>query len=258
MMARPDCADFETGIRAATRPRERRRGDPALHRRRHLDRMRHPGLPFPRRAVDQVPADPVRCVHGERADAPGVVAAPLRHGCPVFHSPAGPRPLGAGQPPPGRQNSRRDHTEHRQPASSLRLSPETWSWSCTATRPMPPASIAGSATTRLGPRALRGGRRARRTAPAAAAWSRPRRSRSARRCRRRRCAGPKNSPAHATCSSRSALRWWSGRPPDFRLLAKRNGARLVILNRDPTEFDDIADLVIRADIGATLEPFIAH
>jgi NAD-dependent deacetylase len=44
----------------------------------------------------------------------------------------------------------------------------------------------------------------------------------------------------------------------FPLLAKRNGARLVILNRDPTDFDEIADLVIRADIGRTLESFIAH
>ena len=44
----------------------------------------------------------------------------------------------------------------------------------------------------------------------------------------------------------------------FPLMAKRNGARLVILNRDPTDFDDVADLVIRADIGATLAPFISH
>ena len=44
----------------------------------------------------------------------------------------------------------------------------------------------------------------------------------------------------------------------FPLMAKRNGARLVILNRDPTEFDDLADLVIRDDIGSVLAPFIAH
>jgi NAD-dependent deacetylase len=44
----------------------------------------------------------------------------------------------------------------------------------------------------------------------------------------------------------------------FPLLAKRSGARLVVLNRDPTDFDDMADLVIRADIGQTLKPFIAH
>jgi NAD-dependent deacetylase len=42
----------------------------------------------------------------------------------------------------------------------------------------------------------------------------------------------------------------------FPMLAKENGARLVILNREPTDFDSIADLVIRADIGAALEPFI--
>jgi NAD-dependent deacetylase len=42
------------------------------------------------------------------------------------------------------------------------------------------------------------------------------------------------------------------------LLAQRIGARLAILNREPTEFDAIADLVIREDIGGVLEPFIAH
>lgn len=41
----------------------------------------------------------------------------------------------------------------------------------------------------------------------------------------------------------------------FPLEAKRNGATLVIINREPTEFDRIADLVIHADIGDVLEPF---
>lgn len=40
----------------------------------------------------------------------------------------------------------------------------------------------------------------------------------------------------------------------FPLMAKRNGARLAIVNRDPTEFDDFADLVVRDDIGAVLAP----
>ena len=44
----------------------------------------------------------------------------------------------------------------------------------------------------------------------------------------------------------------------FPLMAKRNGARLVIINHEPTEFDDAADLVIHKDIGTILEPFIAH
>jgi NAD-dependent deacetylase len=36
-------------------------------------------------------------------------------------------------------------------------------------------------------------------------------------------------------------------------LAKDNGARLVIINRDPTPLDEIADLVIHEGIGATLQ-----
>jgi NAD-dependent deacetylase len=42
----------------------------------------------------------------------------------------------------------------------------------------------------------------------------------------------------------------------FPLMAKRNGAALVIINREPTEFDDLADLVVRNDIGDALGPFI--
>jgi NAD-dependent protein deacetylase/lipoamidase len=44
----------------------------------------------------------------------------------------------------------------------------------------------------------------------------------------------------------------------FPLMAKRNGAALVIINREPTEFDDIADLVLHADIGDVLGPFVNH
>jgi len=44
----------------------------------------------------------------------------------------------------------------------------------------------------------------------------------------------------------------------FPLMAKRNGAALVIVNREPTEFDDLADLVVRNDIGDALAPFIAN
>jgi NAD-dependent deacetylase len=42
----------------------------------------------------------------------------------------------------------------------------------------------------------------------------------------------------------------------FPLMAKRNGARLVIINRDPTDFDDVADLVVHHDIGTVLDPFV--
>jgi len=42
----------------------------------------------------------------------------------------------------------------------------------------------------------------------------------------------------------------------FPLMAKRNGSRLIIINREPTDFDDIADLVVHHDIGGVLEQFV--
>jgi len=39
---------------------------------------------------------------------------------------------------------------------------------------------------------------------------------------------------------------------DFPVQAKRNGARLIIVNRDPTDMDEMADLVIHDGIGDTL------
>jgi len=42
----------------------------------------------------------------------------------------------------------------------------------------------------------------------------------------------------------------------FPELAKRNGARLVIINRDPTGMDGIADLVLNTEIGETLSAVV--
>lgn len=42
----------------------------------------------------------------------------------------------------------------------------------------------------------------------------------------------------------------------FPIVAKRNGTRLIILNREPTELDEIADLVIHDEIGPTLAPLV--
>lgn len=39
---------------------------------------------------------------------------------------------------------------------------------------------------------------------------------------------------------------------DFPLLAKRNGARLAIVNREPTDLDAFADLVLHDEIGPTM------
>jgi NAD-dependent deacetylase len=44
----------------------------------------------------------------------------------------------------------------------------------------------------------------------------------------------------------------------FPMLAKECGAKLVIINNEPTEQDELADLVIRYDIGETLGPFIGN
>ena len=38
----------------------------------------------------------------------------------------------------------------------------------------------------------------------------------------------------------------------FPRIAKRRGAKLVILNRDPTDQDDDADLVLHDEIGPTM------
>jgi NAD-dependent deacetylase len=43
----------------------------------------------------------------------------------------------------------------------------------------------------------------------------------------------------------------------FPMLAKENGASLVIVNRDPTPLDAVADLVLRQDIGEVFEPMVA-
>lgn len=44
----------------------------------------------------------------------------------------------------------------------------------------------------------------------------------------------------------------------FPLQAKKNGAKLIVINREPTDFDEIADLVVQDDIGTVLGSFAAH
>ena len=39
----------------------------------------------------------------------------------------------------------------------------------------------------------------------------------------------------------------------FPALSKESGAALVIVNREPTDLDDLADLVINAEIGPALD-----
>jgi len=44
----------------------------------------------------------------------------------------------------------------------------------------------------------------------------------------------------------------------FPVVAKNSGARLVIINREPTDQDHLADLVLRYDIAETLGPFVGN
>ena len=62
------------------------------------------------------------------------------------------------------------------------------------------------------------------------------------------------APLRMPANSHVSLVVWPA--AGFPLMAKRNGAVLVSINREATEFDDIADLVVRNDIGDTLGPFI--
>ena len=42
----------------------------------------------------------------------------------------------------------------------------------------------------------------------------------------------------------------------FPAIAKRNGARLAIVNRDPTPLDGLADVVVRGDIGTVMQQVV--
>jgi NAD-dependent deacetylase len=42
------------------------------------------------------------------------------------------------------------------------------------------------------------------------------------------------------------------------LVAKRNNAKLVIINRDPTPYDDMADVVIHSQAGSTMASILEH
>ena len=245
------CADLETGHRASARDGAGGRGDRAVHRRRHLHRMRHSRFPLAGRHLDQEPADSVRRFPGQPGDARRILAAALRHGGAVRRrrSPAaaiGRWPASIA-PAKCRRWSRRTSTICIKPRA---LRPNTSS-NCTAIRPTLCASTAPSATN--SPGCARGWKRANGCAPdcpdcggyiktATISFGQAMPEAAMRRARR-------TDAVMRSLPRRSAPRSWSGRRPDFRLLAKRNGARLVIINREPTDFDDIADLVVREDIG---------
>ena len=42
------------------------------------------------------------------------------------------------------------------------------------------------------------------------------------------------------------------------LVAKRNGAKLVIINRDPTSYDEMADMTIHGQAGPIMARILEH
>ena len=68
--------------------------------------------------------------------------------------------------------------------------------------------------------------------------------------RQRRAATPRRRrPRTATSSSPSARRCRCGRRPGSVRSPSTHGARLVIVNAEPTPYDDLADVVVREPIG---------
>lgn len=82
--------------RAARRHDRRCQDHRAVHRCRHLDRMRHSRLPLAGRNLDAQPSDPVRRVRREPGGAGRILAPALCDGGGLCRSEARPRPSGAG------------------------------------------------------------------------------------------------------------------------------------------------------------------
>jgi hypothetical protein len=55
-----------------------------------------------------------------------------------------------------------------------------------------------------------------------------------------------------TSTSFWARRWSCSRPPASRSWPSATAPKLVIVNRDPTDMDDMADLVLNTEIGPVM------
>ena len=64
-------------------------------------------------------------------------------------------------------------------------------------------------------------------------------------------------PRTATCSSPSAPRCRCSRSPGWPRSRPTHGARMVIVNAEPTPYDDLADVVVREPIGTALPRLLA-
>ena len=236
----------------AARPAAGQRTGRRVYRRRHQHRVGHPGLPQPGRYLEQEPAYRFQRVSRFAGHAQGVLAPQVRR-----------RRHDLG----GRAQRRPPRYRHAGAtgARSAASSPRTWTGctrppgcrrsrlsNCTATPPTPAALTAG---TRYELAPIREAFLADKSLPV---------------CRQ--CGGIIKT---ATISFGQAMpeeaMWRAQQETDacdlfiaigsslvvypaagFPGLAKRNGARLVILNREPTDLDPLADLVLNREIGPSL------
>ncbi len=174
--------------RAPHRTGPRGRHHRAVHRRRHLDRVRHSGFPLAGRAVDQEQTDTVRRIPGQPGGAQRILAAALRHGRTFQRRAAGTRSPGAGEPLSRRQGAGRGHPEHRQSAPGLGDQAARRHRAARQYDLRPLSRLQGALRARLGAAdEWTPAMAARPIARTAAALSRPRPSRSARRCPMPRC-----------------------------------------------------------------------
>ena len=69
-------------------------------------------------------------------------------------------------------------------------------------------------------------------------------------------AGRRPPPGLRPLAGRRHRRSASTRSPTWCPIAKRHGARIVIVNAEPTEMDDLADAVLRGPIGEVLPALV--
>ena len=170
---------------------------------------------------------------------------------------AGPRSSRAREPVPVRQGAGGHHAEHRQSTPGIRRFGRRCRRVARQYHLRHLSDMRETLRTLVGEAEIRLGR-SRARLRIAAATSKPPPYRSVRPCRsmKWRRAEELSSSCDLFIAIGSSLVVWPA--AGFPLHAKRNGARLVIVNREPTDFDEIADLVVRQDIGEALGPFVAH
>ena len=220
--------------------------------------MRHPRFPLARRDLDQVPADPVRRIPGEPGGAQRILATALCHARAAFGRAARPRPPGlaslyrAGKVPAVvTQNIDNLHQASGIAAEHVvELHGNTTYASCLdCARRYELVWVRQrmEAGNGCAPDCMECGGYIK-TATISFGQAMPDSA--------MRRAEELTLSCDLFLSIGTSLVVWPA--AGFPLLAKRNGARLIIINREPTDFDDIADLVVHEDIGTALEPFIVH